>query len=327
MKKLYLAAALLTLSACTFGKIEPGHVGIVVPLSGNTAGQYEVRQNGWYFYSFNTQVYEFPTYNLQHSWTNAENEGHKGVDERLYFMDRDGQRLGADIGIQYNVPRDEVVLLFTKYRDGLDHLRDTVLKNTIRNALNIAAQDYKAAEIFGDKRGEYFAKVLKLARADMDPNGLHIDNLYLNGELELPQVIRETITASVNATQLSIQKENEKRAVTAEAAKNVAKAEGDARSAVATAEGAARVAKAYADGEASKILTVATAQAKANQAISNSLNSTLLELKRLEINADIQKAYAEKWQGGVPTTILPSQGTGLFLDMRRAAGQATIEAK
>ena len=60
----------------------------------------------------------------------------------------------------------------------------------------------------------------------------------------------------------------------------------------------------------------ATAEATANAKLASSLTGSILELRKLEIQAAIQKAYADKWQGGVPTTILPAQAPGYMMDMR-----------
>lgn len=297
MRKILMIALLAVSTACTFGKIDPGHVGVVVPLSGNEKGHLETAPNGWYLYSFNTNVYEFPVYNQNWNWTHAKNEGKEGIDERLYFMDKSGQKVGADVGVQFHVPAEHVTTLFKTYRQDLNHIRDTVLKMTVRNALNMAAQNYSAEDMFGEKRAAFFKEALEIVRKDMGVNGLQVDNLFLNGELELPEQLKQTITAKIQATLLTQQKENEKLTVQAEAAKQVATAEGEARSKILRAE----------------------SEAKSNEMIGRSLqNSGILELRKLEIQAQVQMAYAQKWQGGVPTTILPNQAGSPFLfDIRQ----------
>ena len=338
MKNSILLVTMLLFTACTFGKIEPGHVGVVVPLSGNEKGQLETTSNGWYMYSFNTQVYEFPVFNQQHNWTASKKEGKTEENERLFFGDKNGLRLGADIGIQFHVPASQVTTLFKTYRQDLDHVRDTVLKMSVRNALNMTAQNYTAEDIFGEKRGEFFNKVFEQVKNEMQPNGLEVVSIYLNGELELPDAIRTTIQAKLQATMSAQQKENEKRTVEAEAAKtvaaatgaahaqiataegqaktDVAKAEGEAKAAIAKAEGIATARIAEARGRAEARVLEATAEATANAKLASSLTGSILELRKLEIQAGIQKAYADKWQGGVPTTILPGQVGGQFLDIR-----------
>lgn len=67
---------------------------------------------------------------------------------------------------------------------------------------------------------------------------------------------------------------------------------------------------------ADALVLQATAEATANTKIASSLTGPILELKKLQIQADVQKAYANKWQGGVPTTILPGQVQGQLLDIR-----------
>jgi regulator of protease activity HflC (stomatin/prohibitin superfamily) len=318
MRNLMFAAvlAMMTVTGCTCGQIEPGHVGVVVPLSGDEKGTLQTTSNGWYLYSFNTKVYEFPVYNQQHKWTAAVMEGRLSVGDRIYFGDKDGLRLGADVGIQFHVPPEKVTTLFKTYRQDLDKVRESVLKMSVQNALSLTAQDYKAAEIFGEKRGEFFQKALDKVRTEMSPNGLEVVNLYLNGDLELPEQIRNTIQATMNATMIAQQKENEKRAVEADAAKQVAQAEGEAKAAIARAEGEASAKIATAKGNADALVLEATAQATANQKLANSLTGSILELKKLEIAAEVQKSYAAKWQGGVPTTILPDQAGGYMMDMR-----------
>lgn len=328
MKRSMIAMlAVLAVTGCTFGRIEPGHVGVVVPLSGGDKGTLETTTNGWYVYSFNTKVYEFPTFNQQWNWTNVDGEGDLKRNERIYFMDNDGLRVGADVGIQFHVPVAAATTLFQTYRQPLDQVRDTVLKMEVRNALNIAAQKFTAEDMFGEKRAQFFTDALNIVQENVGKNGIVVDNLYLNGELELPEQIRHTIQAKLQATMTAQQKENEKRTVEAEAAKQVAqaegeakaavaKAEGEARSRVATAQGEADAAVAAAKGRAAAVLVEAEAQAKANRELAVSMNGAIFELRKLEIQASIQKAYAEKWSGDVPQTILPDQVAGQFLDIR-----------
>lgn len=346
MKYLFLALA-LAVSGCSCETIEPGHVGVIVHLTGDDKGGMEVVSNGRYYPGVNTKIYVFPTYNQQHVWTNNEHEGKINVDERLYFTDKSGLRLGADVGIQFNVPAANVEHLFVTYRQDLDSIRDTVIKMSVRDSLNAVAQDYTAEDIFGEHKTRFFAATLKRVQEQMAPSGIVVSNLYLSGELELPKQIHDTIQAKLAATMQAQQKENEKRTVEAEAAKVVAQATGEAQAAktraegaaaaqvataegqaktnIATAKGEAEALVAAAKGRADALLLEATAQAQANQKLSNSLTPQILELKKLEIQAGVQKAYADKWGGGVPTTILPGQVGGQFLDIRGGMNNATTK--
>lgn len=333
MKYLVLALALMV-GGCSCETIEPGHVGVIVHLTGDEKGGMEVVSNGRYYPGVNTKIYIFPTYNQQHVWTAAKNEGKNGVDERLYFTDKQGLRLGADVGIQFNVPPANVEHLFVTYRQDLDSIRDTVIKMSVRDSLNATAQNYTAEDIFGEHKSRFFTDTLLRVQKQMESTGIVVSNLYLSGELELPKQISETIQAKLQATMMAQQKDNERKTVEAEAAKEVAKATGEAQAAKTRAEGAAvaRVAQARgeadaqvaaAKGRADSLVLEATAQAAANQKLANSLTPQILELKKLEIQAGVQKAYADKWSGGVPTTILPQQSQGMMLDIRGMQQAAT----
>ncbi len=48
-----------------------------------------------------------------------------------------------------------------------------------------------------------------------------------------------------------------------------------------------------------------------------SLNANFLEYTKILTNKEIQVEYAKKWSGAVPTTILPGQGSGMLLDLRK----------
>lgn len=313
MLKFGLFAILLAFAftGCTCGKIEPGHVGVVVPLSGDDKGTLETTTNGWYFYSFNTNVYEFPTFSQSWNWTNEDRRK-----ERIYFMDKTGQPVGADVGIQFHVPPSMVTTLFKTYRQPLDVIRDTILKMEVRNALNLTAKNYSAEDMFGERREEFFKKALDVVRNSIAHKGITVETLYLNGELELPAAIRQTITAKLQATMLAQQKENEKLAVEAEAAKVEAAALGEARARKAEADGRAAAKIAEAQGEAEALLARARAEAEANRLLRESLTGAIYDIRKMEIEAEVQKAYAARWNGSVPTTILPDQVGGFMMDIR-----------
>lgn len=300
----------VVVSGCTWGKIDAGYVGVVVPLTGDAKGTLATTTNGWYFYSFNTQVFEFPTSNQVHNWRNE--SGPRGARERIYFMDNTGQRVGADVGIQFKVPTDQVTKLFVTFRRPLDDIRDSILKMEVQNALNSAAQAYAAEDLLGNKRSAFFADALQAVQDSVGRHGIVVEQLYLNGELELPKAIVETITAKLQATMLAQQKENEKKAVEAEAAKVIAAAKGEAE---------AREIRAR--GEAEALLIKARAEAAANKEVAASLTGSILDLRKLEIQADVQKTIAGRWGGGVPTTVLSDQAGGLLMDLRGVATAAT----
>src|SRR6185295_15493706 len=91
-----------------------------------------------------------------------------------------------------------------------------------------------------------------------------------------PQTVTDAISAKIHATQLAYQKQNELVQAQADAAKAVAKA----------------------DGEAKSILAVAEAQAKANRLLSESITPTLVEYKKI-VAWDGHLSYVSGANGGI----------------------------
>ena len=109
---------------------------------------------------------------------------------------------------------------------------------------------------------------------ELDPYGVHIEQLGFNGSPRPPQAVIDAINGKVKATQDAIRVENEVRQTKAQAEKDVAKA----------------------TGEANALIAKATGEAKANGLVNGSLTPNLLEWRRL----DIQLNAINKWDGKLP---------------------------
>ena len=77
-----------------------------------------------------------------------------------------------------------------------------------------------------------------------------------------------------------------------QAEQEVKKKQAEAQQAVAVAEGKAKAVQAESTGEASAILARAEAQAKANEILSKSLTSELIEYEKMR-----------RWNGTLPTFV------------------------
>ena len=114
-----------------------------------------------------------------------------------------------------------------------------------------------------------------MLQSELNPVGVQLDQFGFIGAPRPPKEVTESINMKVKATQDAIRVENEVRQTKAQAEKDVAQAEGFARAAIAKAEG----------------------EAKANRILVESITSTLLEWRRLEI----QQSSVTKWNGQLPT--------------------------
>lgn len=271
MKKIALVFLIAcSASACT--RVGPGYVGIKVSMAGTNKGVDSVPAVvGWTFYNpILSSVYEYPTFVQTAVWTKDPNEGDSNCDkcnEEITFTNKDQMQVSADISLSYHLIPLKVPAFYVKFRsDDLHRFTHGFLRNIARDAFNEHAGKYEIAQIMGDN-ASFIKDVRDSLQRDLDPIGVQLDQFGFIGAPRPPAAVIEAINGKVHATQLAQQKQNELVQAQADAAKEVAKTEGYARS-----------------------ITIRTsAEADANIRLAKSLTPELIDLKRLE-----------KWNGVLP---------------------------
>jgi len=172
------------------------------------------------------------------------------------------------VGIAFQVIPDKIPVLFQTYRKGLDEIRDVYLRNIVRDAIVTAASTRPIESVYGAGKTALLREAQKEVVEKVEPLGIKIDQLSWVGELRLPQSVVDSINAKIQATQNASRVENEVASAKAEAAKTVAKAQGDTDSR----------------------MLQANAEAKANTIIAQSLTPELVQYKALT-----------QWDGKLPT--------------------------
>ena len=271
IKKLAAVGAIgALLTACS--TVPPGYVGVKVELLGGDKGvdSYELGV-GRYWIGWNEQLFLFPTFMQNYTWTKNVHEG-RAVDESFTFQTIDGMGVNADIGISYQIRPDKVTSIFQTYRRGVEEITDTFLRNMVRDALVAEASSKPIEYVYGAGKAELIKKVQEDVQAQVDKIGITIDKIYWIGEIRLPQQVIDSINAKNAATQMAQQRQNEVAQTQAEAAKRVAQAK----------------------GEADSILLTTQAQAQANEILAKSITPELVKYRALD-----------KWDGKLPMTMIP----------------------
>lgn len=242
--------------------IKPGEVGVVVDLFGSDKGveDKEVRV-GMHLFSPWKKVYKFPIFEQNHIWEKS---------ECFSFQTSEGLSVHADIGITYNLMPDRIHELFSKYRRGMDEITHLFIRNNIRDAMNRFSSKMKIDELYGDKKEEFFIKVLYDVNKELSPLGFNISHIYIIGQFHVPDAVMEALNKKIEAIQRAQQRENELREAEAQARKEVALAEGESKS---------KLIRAKADAESNTLLM-------------KSLGEDLLRWEAIK-----------KWDGILPTTI------------------------
>lgn len=257
---LALVVGIMALSFQSCSKVPAGNVGIKFHLLGSDKGvDYDVLKPGRYWIGVNEELFLFPTFNQTKLWTSDKREGSE-TDDDFNFQSKKGLKLSASVSVEYHVTSENVPQIFETYKKGLDEITAKVLRNSLRNAFNIAASTRTAEEMYGEGKTEFMKAVDEIAKAEASERGITIDDIYLIGNIVVPHSITEALNNKVKATQLAQQKENELRQSKADREKLLIDA----------------------DARAQEILKVAEAEAKANRLINSSLSPTLVNYKAIE---------------------------------------------
>jgi regulator of protease activity HflC (stomatin/prohibitin superfamily) len=278
-KALVVAGLVLFATACS--KVPAGYVGVKVYLLGGSKGvDQEILPVGRYWIGVNEELFLFPTFAQNDVWKLGE-----GKDESLTFGTKEGLSVGADIGITYSIQPDKVPLVFQKYRKGVEEITDIYLRNMVRDALVKVASNKEIEAVYGTGKTELIAQVEEIVRAQVKDVGIIVERVYWVGDLRLPPAITQSINAKIQATQISMQRENEVKTAQAQAMIEVAKAKGEAD---------AQLEKARAESESIRMRGEAEASAIRSKANALAQNANLVELIR-----------SERWDGKLPTSMVP----------------------
>ena len=254
-----ISSLALALTACD--RVPPGYRGVLVNMLGDSKGVSEqVVGIGWQYTGFQGQLYLFPTFLQNYSWHGS---------QTITMQTSEGLTITTDVGITYQIKEENVVKVFTKYRLGVEEITNTFLHNMVRDAMNEVAATMTVDQIYGVKKEEFILKVNKLVKDSASINGIDVEKIYLMGSFHLPDSVRSSIDAKIQASQNAIKVENEVATSRAEAMKRIVEAEANAKQIIINAE----------------------SQAKANKILAESLTTEFVQYQAIL-----------RWNGQLPTT-------------------------
>lgn len=262
---LVLSIAVLLFASCS--KVPQGYVGVKVYLLGSSKGvDNEVLGVGRYWIGFNEELYTFPTYQINYVYTQSATEG-SAENEEFSFQTKEGMECSVDLGVAMHFEKDKISVMFQKFRKGEEEIRGVVVRNAIRDALNKIASSMNVENVYGEGKALLVDSVQGVTKQYLEASGIFIDKVYLIGSIRIPKSVKDALDSKVKMTQDAQKAENE----------------------VQKAKAEAEIAIAKANGVGQSILIQAQAQAKANQLLSASITSTLVQYKAIEV-----------WDGKLP---------------------------
>jgi regulator of protease activity HflC (stomatin/prohibitin superfamily) len=270
MKKVLLFAVIALVSLSTVGcyqTVPAGNVGVKVYMLGTNKGvDNSVLGVGRYWIGINEELYTYPTYQINYVFTKDATEG-SPANEEFVFQTVEGMECAMDLGVSAHFDQSLVAKMFQTYRKGPDEIREVVIRNAIRDALNKVSSTMPVESVYGSGKAIMIDSVQTIVKKQLAETGIMIDKISLIGSLRLPEQVKNALDAKVTATQKAQQKQNE-----------LMQAEADAKKMVADAQGIA----------------------ESNKIKASSLTTQNLEWERLQI----ERMKVEKWNGALPQTIL-----------------------
>ncbi|MGL5280261.1 MAG: SPFH domain-containing protein [Plesiomonas shigelloides] len=229
MKKLLLVCgAVLAMVGC--GKVPAGNVGVKVDLLGSDKGvNTEELGVGRYWIGINEELYLFPTFTQNYTWTKSKSEG-SDADESITFQSIEGMEVNADVGISYFIRPEKAVTVFQKYRKGVDEITSVFIRNMVRDSLVKNASNMKIDSIYGAGKNELIQNVQRDVKTQVEDIGIVIEKIYWVSSPRLPQSVVASINSKIEATQKALLRENEIQQSKAEAQKQIEQAKGEAES-------------------------------------------------------------------------------------------------
>ena len=136
----------------------------------------------------------------------------------------------ADVSLAYRLEEARVPHFYVQFRsDDLSAFTHGYLRNVARDAFNELAARYTAEEVYGTKREQLLGQAKERINNEVSGFGVRIEQFGFIGAPRAPQPIVDAINAKIKAIQDALRVENELRQARAQAAKDVAEAEGKAR--------------------------------------------------------------------------------------------------
>lgn len=216
-----------TMSSCS--KVPAGYAGVKVYLIGGNKGvDNEVLGVGRYYIGFNEELFLYPTYQVNYTFTQDSTEGSED-NEEFSFQTKEGMECEMDLGVAMHFEPSKISKMFQTYRKGEEEIRGIVVRNTIRDALNKVGGTMPVEYAYGEGKAKLVDTVKTIVKTQLFESGIVIDNVYLIGSIRIPDAVKTALNAKITATQKALEAENKVKQAEAEAKIKIAQAEGEAK--------------------------------------------------------------------------------------------------
>lgn len=281
--------------------VKAGYAGVVYNANGGI--EQETLKQGWHFVAPWKAVTQYPVARETIMFSAENDEGKEG-DTSISIGSKEGKYLKVNVNLVAKADPTRLPEIYTNFKgQSFEILTQGIIKQVVKAELSKISTNYPMFDIYSSKRGEVASEAEKTIAKELDKIGVIVESFEITGVV-LDAETQKAVDALQQATMEQKQVEATAKAQQAKAEAEVKVAQAEALKAKAEAE----IVVAKAKGQADAKIAIAEGDAKANQLLSASLTPQLVELKKLEINAETIKQSLSKWDGSVPTTIMSGNG-------------------
>jgi len=288
-----VAVVLLVFTFAAWRSIQPGYVGIIFDKASHkvTTG---ALNPGWAFINpFTQAIQQYPVTIQTYPMVQNSTEGPVRGDDSIKIQSNEGQQINLDVVIQYQVEKEKASELYTDWGGApIDQVEDGVVRQYTRSEVPVVCAKYGWEEITSSKRGEIVEKISGILTEEFERRHLKLISFGVR-EVHLPDSLQAALNQKIQAQQASERQTYLLAQAKVQADQDVTKATGEAKGAIARAQ-----------GDAQAILTKATAQATANELLSQSLTAPLIQYEGLQ-----------QWDGQLP--LFTGGGATPLIDVTR----------
>jgi regulator of protease activity HflC (stomatin/prohibitin superfamily) len=231
----------------------------------------------------------YPIAQQQYTMSNVLNEGaRQGEDDAVRARTTDGQEVRLDVTVLYAIDPEQANLVHTRWQTRYE---DDFIRPTARGLVREVVAEFRAEEIYGQRRGEMEDAIQTRLATRMQEEGLTLSDLLIR-DINFS----EQFTAAIEQAQIA-QQESERARL------RVQQIQQEAEQARAQAEGQRDATIARAEGEAQSIVLRAQAEAEALRLVSQQIAAN---------PALIQYQYIQSLSDNVSIVTVPSNSPFLF---------------
>ncbi len=188
---------IITVGYASIVQINPGEVGVKVWFG---KVQDDVLPPGLNFVVPFMEVQDISTKTRNYTMSGMEDKQQGGFnDDPVKVLSNDGLEVTIDVTVLYRVFASEAPIILQKI--GFD-FEEKIVRAQARTRIREFAVQYKAVDLYSDKRDEFQLKVEEAILGDFKARGLDLESLLLLS-VSLPKSVRESIERKINAIQES----------------------------------------------------------------------------------------------------------------------------